>query len=362
MYGEGTWRRITRQTIETKVKGSGNDMNAILQMLLLSPEPSIRYKVRARVIGEAEDSTSLLALRQEIKQSERVRALLAERDEVGRILPVDHPYHKWRGAHWVLASLADIGYPAGEVELLPVSDQVLDCWLGEQYIREYPAEKASKSDRSRGVPVILGRARRCASQQGNALYATLALGLADERCDRLAAMLMRWQWPDGGWNCDRKPEADSSSFYESLIPLRALALYAKVSGDVRARIASEAAAEVFLKRRLFRRLADGSVMNTEFLSLHYPCYWHYDILFALKVMAEAGFIGDPRCSEALDRLEAKSLPGGGWPAEFKFYTLNGNGAHTEHVSWGGTGKRKMNEWVTVDVLFVLKAAGRLPGL
>jgi len=334
-------------------------MNGILQTLLSSPEPSIRYKVRLRVIGEAEDSPPLMALRQEIKGSERVRTLLAERDELGRIPPAGHPYAKWRGAHWVLVSLADIGYPAGEAELLLVRDQVLDYWLGERFTREYPAAKASKSYALKGVPVIQGRARRCASQQGNALYATLALGLADERCERLASLLMRWQWPDGGWNCDRKPGAASSSFYESLIPLRALALYAKVSGEARARIASEAAAQVFLKRRLFRRVADGSVMSTEFLSLHYPCYWHYDILFALKVMAEAGFIGDPRCGEALDRLEAKSLPGGGWPAEYKFYTLSDTGSSAERVSWGGTGKKKMNEWVTADVLFVLKAAGRL---
>jgi hypothetical protein len=29
------------------------------------------------------------------------------------------------------------------------------------------------------------------------------------------------------------------------------------------------------------------------------------------------------------------------------------------VDWGGTSKRQMNEWVTVDALHVLKAAGRL---
>jgi hypothetical protein len=31
------------------------------------------------------------------------------------------------------------------------------------------------------------------------------------------------------------------------------------------------------------------------VKLHYPCYWRYDILFGLKVMAEAGFIRDGRC-------------------------------------------------------------------
>jgi hypothetical protein len=350
----------------------------ILQTLLSSAEPSIRYKVRAKVLGEPADSPALLELLREIKDSPRVRTLLGECDEAGRIIQAEHPYKKWLGAHWVLATLADIGYPAGEAELLPVRDQVLDFWLQPRFVDEVICDKARKSSRSNGVPVILGRARRCASQQGNALYAALALGLADERCERLAHLLMRWQWPDGGWNCDHRPEAAKSSFYESLIPLRALALYARLAGDRRAGAAAAAAAEVFLQRCLFRRLSDGQVMNSEFLSLHYPCYWHYDILFALKVLAEAGFIGDPRCIEALEHLEAKALPGphphgvvpkgevprgatgnGGWPAEYTFYTLNRNSGSCERVAWGGANSKKMNEWVTADALFVLHAAGRL---
>ena len=29
------------------------------------------------------------------------------------------------------------------------------------------------------------------------------------------------------------------------------------------------------------------------------------------------------------------------------------------MSWGGVNKRKMNEWVTADALYVLAAAGRI---
>ncbi len=54
-------------------------------------------------------------------------------------------------------------------------------------------------------------------------------------------------------------------------------------------------------------------MADDFLKLRYPCYWHYDILVGLKVMAEAGFLKDPRCREALDILVSKRLPDGGFP-------------------------------------------------
>ncbi len=334
-------------------------MDSIVDTLLASAEPSIWYKVRVGVLEEDAGSKAIGKLREEIKASPRVRALLRDRDASGRVAPVHHVYKKWGGAHWVFAALADIGYPPGDKELLPIRDQVLDCWLHPEAIEEHVSESAPPAHRRRGVPIVRGRARRCASQQGNALYAAATLGLVDDRCRQLADCLMRWQWPDGGWNCNRRPEADTSSFWESLIPLRALAAYAKVTGETRAREAALRAAEVFLTRRMFRRRRDSQVMNPQFLRLHYPCYWRYDILFGLKVMAEAGWIGDERCGEALDVLESKRLPGGGWAAEERFYrNSTGSGSGCDRVSWGRVGKKTMNEWVTADALCVSRAAGR----
>jgi len=78
------------------------------------------------------------------------------------------------------------------------------------------------------------------------------------------------------------------------------------------------------------------------------------------VTAEAGFIQDKRCNAALDLLESKQLPDGGWPAERKYYKFDSEiRLGNEHVDWGGTSKKAMNPWVTVDALYVLKEAGRL---
>jgi hypothetical protein len=107
----------------------------------------------------------------------------------------------------------------------------------------------------------------------------------------------------------------SSSFTESLIPLRALTLHAQVTGDERSQLAAECASEVFLAHRLFRRRHSGRVIAPAFLQLHYPCYWHYDILFGLEVLGEAGHLDDADCDEALELLRGKALPDGGFPAE-----------------------------------------------
>ena len=123
------------------------------------------------------------------------------------------------------------------------------------------------------------------------------------------------------------------------------------------------AAEVFLKRRLYKRQKDGDIIRGDFAKLHHPCYWHYDILFGLVVMAEADLIGDERCRDALDLLESKRLPDGGFPAEKKYYQATGKPRTGRSlVDWGGTSKRHMNEFVTADALYVFKRSGRLKGV
>jgi hypothetical protein len=206
-----------------------------------------------------------------------------------------------------------------------------------------------------------GRFRRCASQQGNALWSVLRLGIADDRADVLAERLLHWQWPDGGWNCDRDPAADTSSFNETWIPMRALAIYAQVRHDLKAKRAMDRAAELFLTRKMLWRRSNGALMQRDFAALHYPHYWHYDILAGLIAISEVGKIRDRRCAAALDLLEEKRLRDGGWPAEKRYFTISPKSlvSNADYVRWGPTGRSRMNEWVTVEALTVLRAAGRL---
>ncbi len=319
-------------------------MKNAIKRLRASDEPSVRFKLLVNVLGEKLESAEVRKLRNEIKSSARVKLLVSQRDKDGRI-PLN-PYKKWHGAHWALAILADIGYPPGDRSLAPLREQVYGWLFSKQHEGK--------------IRAINGRTRRCASQEGNALWYLLSLGLADDRTEELAARLVKWQWPDGGWNCDKNPKAAKSSFWESLIPLRALALHARMTGNEKSRQAAKRASGAFLRRRLYKRLGDGGIMNHDFLKLHYPCYWRYDILFGLKVMAEAEFIEDRRCGDALDLLESKTLPDGGFPAEGKYYRVSDRAPTGRSlVDWGGVSKSRSNEFVTADALFVLKQAGRL---
>jgi hypothetical protein len=310
----------------------------VVDTLLRSDEPSVRWKVRTQVLGEAPDSPAIRRLRGQIRRSARVRAMLY--GEFPR-----KAYSKWRGAHWVLATLADIGYPPGDEALAPLGDKVVSTWLHESYYRN--------------APLVEGRYRRCGSQQGYALLALTTLDLAPDRTGELVERLLHWQWPDGGWNCDRNPSADTSSFHETLLPMRGLSAYAGKHGEVRAAAAARRAADVFLVRRLAFRRSTGELIKREFIRLRYPSYWHYDVLGGLKGLADLGLIQDDRCTDALDLLESKRLPDGGWPAEKCFYGAASGTAMRDWVDWGGVDTKRTNEWVTADALAVLRAAGRL---
>lgn len=77
-------------------------------------------------------------------------------------------------------------------------------------------------------------------------------------------------------------------------------------------------------------------------------------------MSEAGFIRDKRCKDALNILQLKQLPDGGFPAEEKFYSTSKKiVSRWSPVDWGGVSKRRLNEFITADAIYVLTKAGYL---
>jgi hypothetical protein len=321
---------------------SGDDPTAAtLAWLLASDEPAVRYLTR-RDLLDGRDGAASAADAAQALEGPKARALLAGQQSDGGFGV--HPYRKWTGAHWRLVSLVELAAPAGEPRLLAAASTVLD-WL------------TSRSHR-RSVQVIDGLARRCASQEGNALAVACRLGMAgDPRAELLARSLADWQWPDGGWNCDLRASGRRSSFHESLPPAWGLHEYWLATGATWAQQAAARAAELFLPHRLLRSLSDGQVIDRRWLALHYPPYWHYDVLQALLVLSRLGKAGDPRAGEALEllmrrrRADGRWQPGGCWWRPPGARTRSGP---VEVVDWG---RSAPNEMLTLNALRVLTAAG-----
>jgi hypothetical protein len=328
--------------------------------LLASGEPAIGLLTRRDVLGEhaAEDTGQVLSGLKVSALLDGQRPADFRAGQGWRRWPGAeggfgvHPYRKWAGAHWRLVSLVELGIPAGEPRACLAAEQVLG-WL-------------ARPERLRQVPVVDGLARRCASQEGNALAVCCRLGMAgDERVALLAESLIGWQWPDGGWNCDPKATGRRSSFHESLPPAWGLHEYASVTGHRGAREAADRAAELFLSHRMFRSLSTGRPINTNWLELHYPPYWHYDILQGSLIMTRLGHAADERLRDAADMLVELRSADGTWCAGGRWWKLPGAGRdggrglkawNVEIVDWGRAGPSEM---ITLNALRVLRAAGRL---
>lgn len=297
-----------------------------MEWLLQSSEPAVRGMTRRDLLDEE--------FEEDVLSGAKVQALLDA-------APTRHPYSKWTGAHWRIVSMVELEVPHGEPRAMVAAEQVLTTMA-----------RSLKY----GVQVVNGLTRRCGSIEGNALAACSLLGLAgDPRTQAMAEGLMEWQWPDGGWNCDKNPSAHRSSFHETHAAAWGLHEYWRATGESAARDAAVRAGELFLEHRVFRRLADGAVIDRKWLKPKYPPYWHYDVLQALLVLSRLGLAKDARAGDALDILEEQRQEDGRWEAGPQWWRPVGGNSSQEVVDWGRSGP---NEMVTLNALRVLRAAGR----
>lgn len=323
----------------------------LIERLAASDDPVIAHRA-GLLAGLAPGSTAARSLRDRIRGSTMASALLRvlEQDAKTR----QHTYRKWQGAHWTLTCLALIDYPPGDPVLEPLVRQVHD-WMFSKHFLEPPLTLIHPGQQD--------RVRHCASMDGNAIWYSVRLGLEEDRTRELVDRLIGWQWPDGGWNCDRRAAAAKSSFQESLVPARGLWAYGLAHGYQPALDAAQRVADLVLPRRLLWRSSDGRLIVPEWDGrpgpdrIHYPIQF-FDVLFALQVMTDLGRLRDPRCADALALLESKRLPDGAFPLEAP------NAVTSEHLvsrgsyaDWGPAGRRQGNPLVTLAALEVLAGAG-----
>lgn len=255
----------------------------------------------------------------------------------GAFVPKDFTAQKWRdegqpwtATCWTLTQLREFG-------LEP------DCGCAQRTIRLVGENSRWDHD---GQPYWTGEVEECINGRTVADGAYFGVDV-----EPIVERLLGERQADGGWNCERANGSRVSSFDTTINVLEGLLEYERHAGaTTRTQSARRSGEEYLLRRRLFRRLSTGEVVDAQFLQFTHPNRWHYDILRALDYLRRASnfdrIAPDRRIIEAIEHLRAKRQANGKWLMD---HPLRGR-------RWFefDEGVGKPSRWITLRALRVLK--------
>jgi hypothetical protein len=240
---------------------------------------------------------------------------------------------KWTSTHYTLLELRNLGlaphHPAA-------------CETVALVLRDHKSHDGGLDPR-----VTVRRSDACVN--GMALNYASYFGGPEEDLASVVDCLLDGRIADGGFNCRRGPEVRHSSVHTTLSVVEGITSYAAAGHRHRLEdllAARASAVEFLLRHRLFRSEHTGAVIRPEFLRLHHPPRWHYDVLRCLSALVDAEVAYDDRIEEALEVLVRKKAPDGRWP-------VNRGYPGATHLPPPRPGTA--NRWVTLAALRVLGA-------
>lgn len=240
---------------------------------------------------------------------------------------------KWTSSHYSLLELRNLGLDPGNAAARETVATIL---------RDHKSRDGGVDPR-----VTVRRSDACVN--GMTLNYAAWFGAPEEDLASIVDCLLAGQIADGGFNCRRGPEVRHSSMHTTLSVLEGITSYERAGHRHRLTdlvAARDSSVEFLLRHRLFRSERGGAVIRPEFLRLHHPTRWYYDILRCLDALADAGVPHDPRMDEALEVLGRRRSTDGRWK-------VNRGYPGETHLPPPRAGAP--NRWVTLRALRVLEA-------
>ncbi len=312
---------------------------------LLEPDaanPGVRYFALRDLLGRPPDAPDVLEARSAIMASGPVPAILAAQQPAGYWEKPDNGYIKYRGTHWQIILLGELGADPGDERVRRGCE-----YLFEHSIAGNGAFAYNRNPVPSGVIPCLS---------GNRLQAVIRLGyLEDPRVQRALDWQARAITGEGvtyhksgtsGPDFACAVNAGQPCAWGGTKALKALAEVPTAQRSPAVQRAVERGAQFLLRYDLAK--ADypytGNISSTWF-KLGFPLSYWSDVLETLGVLVALGHGGEGRLAGAYRWLLDKQDAQGRWPLE---NALNGK-------MWVDIEKKgKPSKWITLRALRVVK--------
>jgi hypothetical protein len=366
---------------------------AMIDWLLVSPEPALRWRTLMELLDYPVDDPKVVKARADIPTSPTVRALLASMHPDGYWQVKHYGTKEWIGAgvryadfsttHFVLSYLAELGFGGTSVvgsgngglqltELGFERSHLAELGLGGSPSADFRSGVSHKIEPRFGDPtarVALAAERYLALQLpdgdwadadwphrhfscllGQNLRTFVRLGYRDDpRVQRTLDLLLATERPDGGYLCDMHEGKYATRPVKSCIRgsikvLLALAELPETWNHPRV----QALVGYFLKRGGIYRSGSRTLVNRDMAQLTFPSTWRASLWEVLYALSRMGYGADERLVDAWAELEKHALPDGSYRLDW-----------TPAKPWAAGVRGERNCWVTLYALLAKKYAGRL---
>lgn len=263
---------------------------------LLDGDVAVRYQVHRDLLGRDDEE-----LRRRIALDGDGAALLAARGANGH-WGRGFYQPKWTSSHYTLLELKNLGLPPRTPAARETGALILAMEKGP--------------DGGLNPSRTIGQSDVCVN--GMALNYLSYFGAATGDLDSIVDFILAQRMADGGFNCrSNRSGATHSSVHTTVSVIEGVTEYLRHGHPYRSEelgAAARTSVEFLLRHRLFRSEHTGEPMDPEFVRLHHPARWHFDILRGLDAMADARVALDPRMTDALEILRGRRRDDGRWAA------------------------------------------------
>jgi hypothetical protein len=324
-----------------------------LNWLLEPKDPSVRHQALIDLLHQPKDGKNVLETSDKIPSYRTVKKIIGTQTSKGIWSPKETCYRpKWTAAVWPLALLGEMDAPP-DPRISSECERFLDLHQTETGAFACPS-KVQESKRW-DEPCLTG----------NMIRTLIKLGYSnDPRVRRAIDWLPRDQLEDGGWNCDYpEKKVKHSSFMSTIEPLWAYSEIPRQKWTRRMKRSIDDGAEFLLMHHVYK--SDNHHWQETypfFTRLHFPMYYFYDILHALRVLTKLGYGDDERIRSSVQLLLSKRRPDGAWNLEGDWYREG------DFFYPSGKGRKapvaieeigKSSKWITLNAYRVLSQTGDL---